>query len=254
LWLLIIIQPLCLYFDFSGYTDMAIGVAKLFGIDLLPNFNKPFFAENMTNFWKRFHISLSSWFNDYIFRQTGFKYRRWGVFASIYALFLTWMLFGIWHGAGWTFLLIGALQTIAISYEFFTKKIRLKIFSGIPLIVNSWISRILTYLFYSLCMVLFFSPDVKTAIGFLSKLTRFTGASPFDDISTKPFGVMIFIPVLLGIEFLQNDYPKVYAKLETCWSRDEKLQRILRWTVYSVVITIIYINGLKSQQFVYANF
>ena len=58
LWLLIIIQPLCLYFDFSGYTDMAIGVAKLFGIDLLPNFNKPFFAENMTNFWKRFHISL----------------------------------------------------------------------------------------------------------------------------------------------------------------------------------------------------
>ena len=72
-WLIFIIQPLYLYFDFSGYTDMARGVAKTFGIELLPNFNRPFFADNVTNFWKRFHISLSSWFNDYVFKQTSFK-------------------------------------------------------------------------------------------------------------------------------------------------------------------------------------
>lgn len=253
-WVIFILQPLYLYFDFSGYTDIAVGVAKMFGINLLPNFNKPFFSENMTTFWKRFHISLSSWFNDYIFRQTSFRYRRWGNMASLYALFITWMLFGIWHGAGWTFMVIGVLQTLAISYEYFTKRIRLRIFSRVPVFINRWFSRLITYLYYSLCMVLFFSPDVKTAITFLSKLTRYSGANPFDDISIKPFGVLIFIPLILLIELLENDYNSTYAKLEKFWLGDTPGKRLMRWTVYSLVITIIYITGLKSQQFVYANF
>lgn len=253
-WVIFIIQPLYLYFDFSGYTDIAIGIARLFGIELLPNFNRPFFAENVSTFWKRFHISLSSWFNDYIFRQISFKYRKWGVWASAYAVILTWVLFGIWHGAGWTFMLIGVLQAVAINYEFFTKRIRIRLFSGIPVVVNRWFSRIVTYLFYSLSMILFFSPDVKTALTFLGKLTRFSGETPFDDISVKPFSVLLFIPIMLGIELLQNDYQTAYEKLDTLWSGSKKTKRILRWTMYSVLLTIIYITGLKSQQFVYANF
>ncbi|MCJ7448011.1 MAG: hypothetical protein MUO72_09970 [Bacteroidales bacterium] len=253
-WIIFILHPLYLYFDFSGYTDIAIGIAKMFGIDLLPNFNRPFFSENMTTFWKRFHISLSSWFNDYMFKQTSFRYRKWGVWASVYAIFITWMLFGIWHGAGWTFMLIGVLQAIAINYEYFTKKLRVKLFAKVPIFLNTWFSRIVTYLFYCLCMVLFFSPDVKTALTFLTKLTRFSGETPFDDISLKPFGVLIFIPALLFLELLQNDYNNVYLKLEAFWSGEAKSKRVLRWTVYSILITIIYVTGLKSQQFVYANF
>jgi D-alanyl-lipoteichoic acid acyltransferase DltB (MBOAT superfamily) len=118
----LLIQPLYLYFDFSGYTDIAFGIARAFGIELRPNFNRPFMSQSMTEFWKRFHISLSSWFHDYVFIRTSYRYRRYGKKASVFALFLTWVLFGIWHGAGWNFMLLGFLQVLAIYYEFSTKK------------------------------------------------------------------------------------------------------------------------------------
>ena len=97
LWVVILIQPLYLYFDFSGYTDIAIGIARAFGIKIPMNFNRPFLAENMTNFWKRFHASLSSWFHDFIFMRILFRYRKYKKHATTLALFLTWILFGIWH-------------------------------------------------------------------------------------------------------------------------------------------------------------
>ena len=253
-WVIFLIQPLYLYFDFSGYTDIAIGSARMFGINLLPNFNRPFFSENVTIFWKRFHISLASWFNDYIFRQASFRYRNWGILASTYAVFLTWVLFGIWHGAGWNFMLIGLLQSVAINYEFFTKKIRMNLFSGLPLLIKAWFGRILTYLFYCISMVLFFSPDTRSAFTFMLKLNSLSGPSPFNDLSLKPFAVLVYIPAFMFIELLQNDYSETYNKLEKVWLSDKWTGRIFRWTVYSVLITIIYISGLKSQQFIYADF
>lgn len=251
-WVLFLIQPLYLYFDFSGYTDIAIGISKMFGIDLLPNFQRPFFAENVTTFWKRFHMSLSSWFNDYIFRPTSFKYRRWGIKASLYAVLITWTLFGIWHGAGWTFMLIGLLQAFAISYEFFTKKIRLKIFEGVPIIIARWFGRVMTYLFYCVSLVFFFSPEVKSAMTFIAGLSSFNGPSPFTDISIKPFQLIIYVPLVLFMEFLRNDHQDLYERFLTFWCG--KNQKYIRWTVYSVMITIIYISGFKSVQFIYANF
>ncbi|OQB59652.1 MAG: Peptidoglycan O-acetyltransferase [Bacteroidetes bacterium ADurb.Bin145] len=253
-WILFIIQPLYLYFDFSGYTDIALGVSKMFGINLLPNFQRPFFAENVSTFWKRFHMSLSSWFNDYIFRQVSFRYRKWGVYASVYAVFITWILFGIWHGAGWNFMLIGFLQALAIIYEFFTKKIRSKLFSNIPSVISVWFGRMVTYLFYCLSLVFFFTPDVKSGIGFLNNLAAMSGPSPFNDISVKPFQVLIYIPLVLFLELLKNDYPETGRRLERIWFADNRYGRLLRWSFYSLMITIIYISGFKSQQFVYANF
>jgi D-alanyl-lipoteichoic acid acyltransferase DltB (MBOAT superfamily) len=100
LWLLIFTQLIYLYFDFSGYTDIAIGIARTYGLKLSPNFERPLFAENITMFWRRFHMSLSFWFNDYIFKQLSFKYRKWGNLSPAFAVFVTFTLFGIWHGAG----------------------------------------------------------------------------------------------------------------------------------------------------------
>jgi D-alanyl-lipoteichoic acid acyltransferase DltB (MBOAT superfamily) len=253
-WILFIIQPLYLYFDFSGYTDIAIGISKMFGIDLLPNFQRPFFAENVSTFWKRFHMSLSSWFNDYVFRQTSFRYRKWGVAASVYAVFLTWILFGIWHGAGWNFMLIGLLQALAITYEFFTKKFRIKLFSRVPAIITVWFGRVVTFLFYCVSLVFFFTPDIKSGVAFLGKLSTVSGPSPFLDISIKPFQVMIYIPLMLFLELLKNDYPDFSNRIDRIWFTDTVRGRVLRWSVYSLMITIIYISGFRSQQFVYANF
>jgi len=254
LWILLLLQPLYLYFDFSGYTDMAIGVSKVFGIDLLPNFNRPFFSQNMTNFWKRFHISLSAWFNDYIFRQAAFRYRRWGVYASVYALLLTWVLFGIWHGAGWNFMMLGFIQAVAIIYEFFTKKWRVRIFSKIPDFIRIWFSRLVTYLFYAGSLVFFFAPDINSAFTFFSKLNNIKGPEMFTPVSVQPYTVIIFIAVFMVLELIKVDYNNLFNKLMYLWSGDRLINKYFRWSIYSVIITILFIVGNEAEQFIYVNF
>jgi alginate O-acetyltransferase complex protein AlgI len=254
LWILFLLQPLYLYFDFSGYTDIAIGFAKMFGIDLLPNFNRPFFSQNMTNFWKRFHISLSSWFQDYVFRQTNFKLRSWGVYASIFALFVTWSLFGIWHGAGWNFMLLGLLQAIAIIYEYFTKKWRTRIFLKMPDFLRIWVGRFVTYLFYCVSLVFFFAPNLNSVFHYFASLTKFSNSFSLNGISTTPFMLIIYIPVFLFVELIHEDYINTYSIIESFWLGDQKRNRFFRWAVYSLIITILFVVGLKDQQFVYANF
>ena len=253
LWLIMMIQPLYLYFDFSGYTDIAVGSAKLFGIDLLPNFNRPFFSKNMTIFWKRFHISLSSWFNDYVFRQLSFKLRRWGVLATLTGLLITWILFGIWHGAGWTFMPLGFLQALVIAYEFFTKKWRAYLFSKIPDKLGLWIGRISTYLFFSAALTFFFAPDMTSVTAFFKKLMHLNFRIPLDGISTYPFMLIIYIPLFWIIELLQEDYDHLYLGLVEK-IRGNKKGRLLRWSLYSIILTALIIEGFKNQQFIYANF
>jgi D-alanyl-lipoteichoic acid acyltransferase DltB (MBOAT superfamily) len=252
LWILLLLQPLYLYFDFSGYTDIARGIAKMFGIDIVENFNRPFFAENVTTFWRRFHISLSSWFNDYVFKQTSFRYRKWGVSASVYALFLTWVLFGIWHGAGWTFMLLGAIQAIAMIYEFFSKKWRTRLFSKVPHIVGKWVGRIITYLFYSFSLVFFFSDNIKTTFTFFSKLTDFGSPVLFTPLSVQPVFVILYLTIILALEYIAEDLNSVYKQLEIKFMAEK--HRVLRWLIYSLMLTLILSSGSKAGQFVYVNF
>jgi alginate O-acetyltransferase complex protein AlgI len=100
-----------IYFDFSGYSDMAIGVSKILGFDFKPNFNLPYFAQNVSEFWKRWHISLSSWFQDYLYIPLGGS--RKGTVRTYINLMLVMLISGLWHGAGWTFIAWGALHGIA---------------------------------------------------------------------------------------------------------------------------------------------
>jgi D-alanyl-lipoteichoic acid acyltransferase DltB (MBOAT superfamily) len=254
LWILIIIQPLCLYFDFSAYTDIAVGTAKTFGIELQPNFNKPFFSENMTNFWKRFHISLSSWFNDYIFKQASFKYRRWGIYASVYALMLTWTLFGIWHGAGWNFMILGFVQALAIIYEFFTKKWRVKLFSGMSNNLRIWLSRLITFIFYGTSLVFFFSPDIDTTFLYFSRLFN-TGSSVVTiEYPAIPFTAVILMIIFLLIEYISNDFESIFKRMTDIWSAKNKHGIIFRWVTYSMLALILFFVGKEFQQFIYAQF
>jgi len=254
LWLLIIIQPLCLYFDFSGYTDMAIGVAKLFGIDLLPNFNKPFFAENMTTFWKRFHISLSSWFNDYIFKQASFRYRKWGVYSSIYALLLTWILFGIWHGAGWNFMLLGLIQALAIIYEFFTRKWRIKVFGRIPHFPRLMFSRLITFLFYGTSLVFFFSPDIHTTIRFFSNLPGAAISATTVELPGLPLYSILLMLIVLIIEYISNDFEVINRRITDLWMSKTAPAVLIKIGVYLTMILMIYFWGTEGQEFIYAQF
>jgi D-alanyl-lipoteichoic acid acyltransferase DltB (MBOAT superfamily) len=253
IWMLILIQPLYLYFDFSGYTDIALGIARTYGINLLPNFNKPFLAENVTNFWKRFHISLSSWFNDYVFKQTSFRYRHWGVFASVWAVLVTWILFGIWHGAGWNFMFLGMMQAIAILYEFFTKKTRAKIFLKLPQTLKLWIGRLLTYLFYGASLVFFFSPDLQSALKVFPGLFKGGSIIPEGRIGLVIFSFALII-IFMSVEVIENDYPEFSARIRNFWSGAEKRNKSFRWSIYFLALTAIIIFSNEVQEFIYFQF
>ena len=254
-WAVLLIQPLYLYFDFSGYTDIAFGIARAFGIELRPNFNRPFMSESMTEFWKRFHISLSSWFHDYVFIRTSYRYRKWGRKASIFALFLTWVLFGIWHGAGWNFMLLGFLQALAIYYEFSTKKLRVRMFSNLSNFMRTWLGRIFTYMFYATSLVFFFAPDMTLAFTFFEKLPILGSDLQLGAISTVDFlMVLIFIFIILLFEVLKEDFNNTFNKIKSFWLSNKSINRIFRWVVYYILIMIIiYFTG-DNQEFIYVQF
>jgi len=254
LWAVLLIQPLYLYFDFSGYTDIAFGFARAFGLELRPNFNRPFMSENMIEFWKRFHISLSSWFHDYVFIRTSFRYRKWGRSASNFALFLTWVLFGIWHGAGWNFMLLGFLQALAIFYEFSTKKWRVRIFSKLPDFYRIWLGRIFTYLFYGTSLVFFFAPDINSVFTFFAKLPLLDGYMPGGVRNEIFILVLIFIFIILAFEVIKHDFSNTYNKIESFWLSNKNWNKIFRWAVYCILITIVIVFNSDVQQFIYFQF
>ncbi len=114
-WLGIVAYALQIYFDFSGYSDMAIGLGRMFGFHFLENFNFPYIASSITDFWRRWHISLSTWFRDYVYIPLGgnrVSQKRW-----VFNLFAVWLLTGIWHGANWTFIIWGLYYFIFLLFE-----------------------------------------------------------------------------------------------------------------------------------------
>ncbi|MFA3784159.1 MBOAT family protein [Melioribacteraceae bacterium 4301-Me] len=111
-----------IYCDFSGYSDMAIGIAILLGFKLMDNFNSPFKATSIADFWRRWHISLSKWLLDYLFRPIQFKFRNLHLYGNMIALFITFLLCGLWHGAGWNFILWGALHGFFMSFALLIQK------------------------------------------------------------------------------------------------------------------------------------
>jgi D-alanyl-lipoteichoic acid acyltransferase DltB (MBOAT superfamily) len=247
----LLIQAIYLYCDFSGYTDMALGSAKIFGIDLMPNFNRPFLAKNVTEFWKRWHMSLSLWCNDYIFKPLMIKYRAWGNNAAIFSVFVTFIIIGIWHGANWTFVILGLLQGIAITFEFLTKKQRFKIYKKLPKELVLWTGRGLTYVFFSLSLVFFYSNNVNDAIYFIAHLfsdftIAFSGYSIVSDKETFTFALVLFVIIFLFEVF--SEYGGNILKIIN------KLPKSIRWSGYYLMVALIYYFSNNQETFVYLQF
>lgn len=127
LWLLLISFTIQIYFDFSGYSDMAIGLGKMFGFQFPENFNYPYISNSITDFWRRWHISLSSWFRDYVYISLGGN--RVKEILWVFNLFVVWTLTGLWHGASWNFVLWGMYWFVILLFE---KKILLKMLDKMP--------------------------------------------------------------------------------------------------------------------------
>ena len=205
------LQTIYIYMEFSGYTDMALGSAKILGINLIDNFNRPFLARNISDYWRRWHISLSSWCTDFIYNPFIVKYRKYGDLTVIAGVFLTFFVIGIWHAANWTFVFLGILQGIAIVYEYYTKKYRLKVASGYSKSMVNAISRIIVFVFVSVSMVFFFSPSISDSWYIFSHLFNFSTASATSSliISNKiVFGLSLLFFILIFIAEMFNEKGK----------------------------------------------
>ncbi len=141
-WLYAIAFSLHIYFDFSGYSDMAIGLGKILGFEFLENFNYPYISKSITEFWRRWHMSLGSWFRDYVYFPLGGS--RVGKFRLLFNLFTVWMLTGFWHGADWTFIIWGLFFAVLLILE---KTFLLNLLKR---------SKILSRIYVLLCVVISF--------------------------------------------------------------------------------------------------
>jgi alginate O-acetyltransferase complex protein AlgI len=162
-----------IYGDFSGYSDIAIGTAKLFGFELMSNFRVPYFSRTISEFWKRWHISLSTWFQDYLFMPLAIQFRnlrKWGVAIAI---FLTFLVSGIWHGANWTFVVWGAFHGLLLAGE---QGIRALFPGRLPDAESPWRLRQIplilgTFFLVSLALVFFRAKSIAGAFAYLSSMT-----------------------------------------------------------------------------------
>lgn len=251
LMLVFIVQTIYLYCDFSGYTDMALGIARIFGINLADNFNRPFFAKSVGEFWRRWHISLSTWCNDFIYAPFIVRYRRFGNQVAIAGIFLTFFIIGIWHGANWTFVVVGILQGIAISYEFATKRKRIGIASKLHPGFVVFSSRILTFLFFCLTLVFFNSRNVNDAWYFITHVfADFSLQLSGNRLIFDSIGFLIAISafvVLFIIEYYQErgiDVAGLFLQKP----------RLVRWLgYYLLIISVFYYSGVANT-FVYLKF
>jgi alginate O-acetyltransferase complex protein AlgI len=159
-WLLSFSYTFQLYFDFSGYSDMAIGMSLLFGVMLPFNFNAPYRATSIQEFWHRWHMTLSRWLRDYVFIPIGGS--RGTVIITLRNLFVTFLLGGIWHGAAWTFVVWGALHGLACCVH------RLWSFRSVRL--PSWLAWAATFLFVNASWVFFRAPSLAAAVNVLSAM------------------------------------------------------------------------------------
>ncbi|MBR3310227.1 MAG: MBOAT family protein [Solobacterium sp.] len=169
-WTGIIAFAFQIYFDFSGYSDMAIGLGKMFGFDFPENFNYPYISRSITEFWRRWHMSLSYWFRDYVYIPLGGN--RKGIRRQILNILIVWILTGFWHGASWNFVLWGLMYGIILIFE---KVFLLKKLAKCP----GWICRLYTMVIVLTTWVLFAFTDIGAGLSYLKLM--FFGAARFTD-------------------------------------------------------------------------
>lgn len=165
IWVGVLAFGIQVYFDFSGYSDMATGVARLFGFELPVNFNLPFTSRNLTEFWQRWHISLSSWLRDYLYISLGGN--RKGKFRTFFNMFLTMLLGGLWHGASWNFVLWGGAHGVALATD---RAVSREDLSREWNFARDWWKGLLVFAWIGIACVLFRSPDMSTAYEVTKKL------------------------------------------------------------------------------------
>ncbi len=242
-WLLAISYMLQIYFDFSGYSDMAIGLSRFFGFDFKPNFDHPYTATSVQDFWRKWHISLSQWFRDYLYIPLGGN--RVDKNTYIRNIFIVWFCTGLWHGANWTFILWGLYYGCLLLLEKFFLREKLE---KLP----KPISHIYTLLVILIGWVFFMSPNITTAFSTLGKMISI-GTTTFANNQAKFMLKSYFLLFILAI-LLST---KVYDKIQIFVYNQYKMKAVYTtWTIYIIliIVCIAFIVGGTYHSFLYFAF
>lgn len=239
----ILLYSIQIYCDFAGYSLIAIGLASTFGIELPVNFRQPYFAESISDFWKRWHISLTSWFREYLYIPLGGN--RKGSIRTYVNILIVFVISGIWHGAGMTFVLWGLLHGLFQVAERYFKLAKYRY-------------RIVTYLLVSLLWVMFRVDDLNQALGILSGIFTNSGNNVLEMVNNCGLGVhniiVLFsaIVVVFVIDYMQNNRKDVLGWL---WNQRTLFKWIILYAIiFAIMILGIYGPGYDSTQFIYYQF
>jgi D-alanyl-lipoteichoic acid acyltransferase DltB (MBOAT superfamily) len=220
------------YCDFSGYTDMAIGVALFFGFKLMDNFNSPFKATSIADFWRRWHISLSTWLLDYIFKPLQFSMRSLKIWANIIAIFITFVICGVWHGAGWNFIIWGAMHGFMMSFALITQKPKQKLYTLLKINNTKFLKffqTLITFHLIAFSFLIFRTSDFQIIKDMFSQIFDFFHAEVFIQFAEK-------LPVILGLIILGYILHFMPTKIENVF---KKLVIALPWYFQAVLMVIV---------------
>lgn len=241
-----------LYADFSGYSDMAIGFARMLGFNITKNFNFPFFAQNIAEYWRKWHISLTSWLTDYVFTPLSISFRDYGKAGLILAILLNFVVVGLWHGANWTFIWFGFLHGCyfvpLIIRGTMNKKKKIQPKNILPSFLE-FRNILLTFILVTIANIIFRSDSMSYALNYFKHIFSVSVFSyPLFTNRISALISLIFSCVLLLFEWLQRD--KNHA-LEFSDSRPPKL---IRWAIYYTIGIVIIWYGGYQETFIYFQF
>jgi alginate O-acetyltransferase complex protein AlgI len=246
-----------IYCDFAGYTEIARGAAKVMGFDLMVNFNRPYLATSISDFWRRWHISLSTWFRDYLYYPLGGNRR--GVARTCFNLSVVFLVSGVWHGANWTFIVWGALHALFITSYVITTGPRERMLQSMGdggrklASIAAWL---LTLNLVVLAWVFFRAASMSDAMLVLGRIFTDFGASTTSDahpgLDSSQFGIAVaLIAILFALEWL--------SARKSMWTRIAEQPRWIRWSAYysfgiAFAILLLVSPQHGPQPFVYFQF
>jgi alginate O-acetyltransferase complex protein AlgI len=236
-WLGAVSYTLQIYFDFSGYSDMAIGLGRMFGFHFDENFNYPYIAKSVTEFWRRWHISLSSWFRDYVYIPLGgnrVSRGRW-----IWNLFVVWILTGIWHGANWTFVVWGLFYFAVLLIEKLT---------GFTDRMGAF-SHVYTMVVVTLAWVVFRADNMNDALVYIGNMFGIGATGLWDSVVTNYLKSTAFVLVAacIGTTPLVS---RLFCKL-----RETKVQFLESvWVSLLFLLSLLQVVSSTYNPFIYFNF
>ncbi len=243
-WIFAISYMLQIYFDFSGYSDIAIGLGKMLGFNFPENFNYPYMAKSITDFWRRWHMTLSSWFRDYVYIPLGGNKK--GVLKQIRNILIVWSLTGLWHGASWNFIVWGLYFGILLILEKFILK---KYFSNVP----KFIKGIYTLFLVMISFVIFQGDSLSSAFNIIKGLFGLNGELFINNVTLYYLkGYVLFI--VLGVIGATNYVKNLVIKISN--GKGKKIINILE-PIYLLILLIIvtmYLIDSSYNPFLYFRF